>query len=235
MAPNSYWAHSAPNSAPDSDSRAGWQLLSVHLEAVARMARELASAARPLDARLAGLANLSGVLHDFGKYSDCFQNMLQTGKGRCQHAIHGAMLAHYGAEGAARKPGLNTVMAAIAGHHAGLADWSDFREKLSEPRYRREAEEILARASADCPELGRIVSGLSSQRDAAPGVRKARFDLFVRMPFSCLVAAERLDSGGRTPLNEELLAAERLNTLLEHIIALQKDSPEGLVEQMRAK
>jgi CRISPR-associated endonuclease/helicase Cas3 len=234
MPPVSYWAHSAPNSQSDSDSRAGWQLLSVHLEAVARIARELASAARPPDERLASLANLSGLLHDFGKYTDCFQQMLRTGHGRCQHAIHGAMLAHFGAEGAATKPGLNTVMTAIAGHHAGLADWSNFREKLSEPRYRREVEEILARAATDCPELGRMVSGLGSQQDTPPGPRKARFDLFVRMLFSCLVDADRLDSGGRTPLQGELRAAERLDTLRKHIDALQKDSPEGLVKKMRA-
>lgn len=230
-----YWAHSARDSQPRSDSRAEWQLLFVHLEAVARIARELASAARPPDERLASLANLSGLLHDFGKYTDCFQQMLRTGQGRCQHAIHGAILAHFGAEGAAKKPGLNTVMAAIAGHHAGLADWSDIRQKLSAPRYRREVEEILVRACSDCPELERAVSGLGSQQDAAPGTRKARFDLFARMLFSCLVDADRLNSGGRTPLQGELLAAERLNTLLEYIAVLQNGSPEGQVKQMRAK
>lgn len=235
MPPVSYWAHSATNSQSGSDSRVGWQLLSVHLEAVARIARELASAARPSDERLAGLAHLSGLLHDFGKYTDCFQQMLRTGQGRCQHAIHGAILAHIGAEGAAKKPALNTVMAAIAGHHAGLADWSDFREKLSEPRYRREVEETLARASADSPELGNIASGLSNQLDAPPAVRKARFDLFVRMLFSCLVDADRLDSGGRGRSQEKLRAAERLNSLLNHITALQNDSPDGRVKQMRTK
>ncbi|MGD0904513.1 MAG: CRISPR-associated endonuclease Cas3'', partial [Terracidiphilus sp.] len=182
-----YWAHSAPKSLPGSHSTDGWQLLSVHLEAVARIARELASTARPLDENFASLASLSGLLHDLGKYSDCFQQMLQTGQGRCQHAIHGAMLAYFGADGAVQKPGLNTVMAAIAGHHAGLADWSDFRQKLSEQRYRKEVAEILARASADCPELGRIVSVLGSQRNAELDAKKARFDLFVRMLFSCLV------------------------------------------------
>jgi CRISPR-associated endonuclease/helicase Cas3 len=232
---DSYWAHSAPNSQPGSDSKAGWQPLSVHLETVARIAHDLASAACPPDKRLATLANLSGLLHDFGKYTDCFQQMLQTGRGRCQHAIHGAMLAYFGAEGAAKKPGLNTVMAAIAGHHAGLADWSNFKEKLSEPRYQREVQEILARASADCPELGRMVSGLDSQQDTPPGARKARFDLFVRMLFSCLVDADRLDSGGRTPFQGKLRAAERLDTLLKHIAALQNGSPEGLVKKMRAK
>jgi CRISPR-associated endonuclease/helicase Cas3 len=145
------------------------------------------------------------------------------------------MLAYFGADGAVQKPGLNTVMAAIAGHHAGLADWSDFRQKLSEQRYRKEVAEILARASADCPELGRIVSVLGSQRNAELDAKKARFDLFVRMLFSCLVDADRLDSGGRTSSQGGLLAAGRLNTLLEHIAALQNGSLAGQVKQMRAK
>ena len=235
MAPTSYWAHSAPNSRAGSDSRADWQLLSVHLEAVARMAHTLALAAHPLDESFANLASISGLLHDLGKYSDCFQTMLRTGQGRCQHAIHGAMLAYFGVKGTVRRPGLNTVMAAIAGHHAGLADWSDYQKKLNEKHYQCEGEEILARASNDCQELGRIVSKLDSQQDAYPGATKAKLDLFIRMIFSCLVDADRLNSAGRDLLKNELCADERLQTLLKHMAELQNKSPEGRVKQMRAQ
>jgi CRISPR-associated endonuclease/helicase Cas3 len=234
MPHTAYWAHSARNSLPGSDSRVEWQLLSVHLEAVARIARDLASAARPLDDNLANLAGISGLLHDFGKYQDCFQQMLRTGHGRCQHAIHGAILAYFGPEGAARKPGLNTVMAAIAGHHAGLADWSDYSKKLNEQTYRCQVEEIRTRASADCKEFESLVSGLSSQQDAFPGATKAKLDLFIRVIFSCLVDADRLNSGDRAPLQDDLRADERLQTLRKHIAELQRDSPEGRVKQMRA-
>ena len=234
MLRTSYWAHSTPNSQPGSNSRAGWQLLSVHLEAVARIARELASAARPLDSNLANLAGISGLLHDFGKYQDCFQQMLRTGQGRCQHAIHGAILAYFGPEGAARRPGLNTVMAAVAGHHAGLADWSDYSKKLNEQIYRCQTEEIRARASTDCKEFDSLVSGLSSQQDAFPGATKAKLDLFIRVIFSCLVDGDRLDSSGRAPLQDDLRADERIQTLLKHIAELQRNSPEGRVKQMRA-
>jgi CRISPR-associated endonuclease/helicase Cas3 len=210
--------------------------LSVHLEAVARIARELASAARPPDERLASLANLSGLLHDFGKYTDCFQQMLRTGHGRCQHAIHGAMLAKFGTVNAPLKPGLQTVAAVIAGHHAGLADWNTkLQEKMCERIFRDETWSLVQRASTDCLELGRMVSGLDSQQDIPPDARKARFDLFVRMLFSCLVDADRLDSGGHSQLQGDLRAGERLDTLRKHIAALQKNSPEGLVKQMRAQ
>ena len=199
------------------------------------MAHRLASAARPLDESFADLASISGLLHDLGKYSDCFQTMLRTGQGRCQHAIHGAMLAYFGVKGTVRKPGLNTVMAAIAGHHAGLADWSDYPKKLSEKRYQRESEEILARASTDCQELRRTVSKLENQQDAYPGATKAKLDLFIRMIFSCLVDADRLNSAGRDLTTDELRADERLQTLKKHIAELQNKSPEGRVKQMRAQ
>jgi CRISPR-associated endonuclease/helicase Cas3 len=207
----------------------------VHLEAVAQIARELALAARPADVNLARLAYCSGLLHDFGKYTDCFQQMLETGHGRCQHAIHGALLAYFGLQGATHQPKLNTVMAAIAGHHAGLADWCDYGKKLSEPRYRSEVDAICARATADCSELKRIVSGLSGQQDAVPGSSKAKLDLFIRTTFSCLVDADRLNSAGRAVAENELRAADKLQALLNHIAELQANSPEGQVKQMRAK
>jgi len=209
--------------------------LSDHLEAVAGIARELASAARPGDERLASLANLSGLLHDFGKYTDCFQQMLRTGRGRCQHAIHGAMLAHFGAEGgAAKKPGLNTVMAAIAGHHAGLADWNThLQEQLNQKSFLEETHSLVQRACADSPALQRIVSDLSRQLDISPGAGQAPYDLFVRMLFSCLVDADRLDSAGRPLSKESLRAEERLKTLLHYLDELQERSPDGPVKRMR--
>jgi len=236
MSPDSYWAHSAENSLPGSESRAGWQLLSVHLQAVSQLARELASATRPNDDNLANLAALSGGLHDFGKYSDCFQKMLRTGQGRCQHAIHGAMLAKFGTLAKPLKPGLQTVAAAITGHHAGLADWNTrLKEKMLDHRYRAETFSLVERACADSAELKCIVTKLSNQQDAFPGATKAQHDLFVRMLFSCLIDADRLNSAGRVFLQGELQADERLQAVMNHIADLQKDSPEGQVKQMRAQ
>lgn len=236
MSQTFYWAHSAPDSLPGSDSRAGWQPLSVHLTDVAKMARELALATRPGDENFARLAGISGLLHDFGKYSDGFQQMLLTGKGRPQHAIHGGLLAKFGTANAPLKPGLQTVAAAIIGHHAGLADWNtQLQEKMREQKFRDETYLLVQRACTDCPELKRLVSELETQQDAAPAARKTRFDLFERMLFSCLVDADRLDSGHRALSQEKLYAAERLNTLQKHLAALQKNSPEGRVKQMRAQ
>jgi D-mannonate dehydratase len=71
-----YWAHSAPDSLPGSESRDGWQPLSVHLTSVAKIARELALATHPDDDNFARLAGISGLLHDLANiqmlYSECF-------------------------------------------------------------------------------------------------------------------------------------------------------------------
>jgi CRISPR-associated endonuclease/helicase Cas3 len=236
MPSTTYWAHSAANTMSESESRIGWQLLSEHLEGVARMAHDLALAARPHDDRFANLAWISGMLHDFGKYSDCFQQMLKTGKGSCQHAIHGAMLAYFGAQEGLRGPALQTVTAAITGHHAGLADWTpQLQTKLREKKFQQEALTLTARARGDCSGLNSVVSGLANQQDFSPISSNRRFDLFVRMLFSCLVDADRLDSGGRVPFQRELLAEERLDMLLRHLKELQQLSPGGIVKEMRAK
>lgn len=193
-----YWAHSAPVAQRDPSSRDGWQRLAVHLEAVGKLTRELARAARPDDGNFADVAEIVGLLHDFGKYSDCFQRMLETGRGRCQHAIHGAMLAFFGAAGAAREHGLAAAALAVAGHHGGLANATDLADKLREAKYRTEAAAILARAVHDCEGLNQIIPyRLAEQDGVSPRKQGARLDLAVRMLFSCLVDADRLDSAGR--------------------------------------
>ena len=230
-----YWAHSAPNLQSGPNSRTGWQPLSIHLEAVAWMARDLAAAARPLDDSFVNLSYIAGLLHDFGKYSDCFQKMLQTGRGSCQHAIHGAILAYFGTNESARKPALETVAGAIAGHHAGLADRAGLRDKLLQENFRGEVSRILSLASADSVEFGRSISDLNNRKEASLGSTRVKFDLYIRMLFSCLVDADRLDSGGRMYTQADLRAGQRLDTLLQHLEGLQKLSPDGMVKQMRAK
>src|ERR1700678_2768872 len=112
-----FWAHSVRHDRP-ADSREGWQRLSEHLDEVRVLATTLARAARPGDDRLAADAGLCGLLHDYGKYTDCFQKMLADGRGKCQHAVHGAMLSYFGIEAKKPSPSALPVVWAIARHHA---------------------------------------------------------------------------------------------------------------------
>lgn len=236
---SAYWAHSAKGLTADPDSRVGWQRLSVHLEAVAALSGELAASARPGDERFTTLARLGGLLHDYGKYTDCFQNMLATGNGRCQHAIHGALLSYRGTDATGAKPSLSHVAAAIAGHHAGLPDFTGegrtLQTRLNDQGYRKEAAELLDRATHDCPGLRQAIETLPQMRLTGQQPEAAHLDLYTRMLCSCLVDADRLNSAGREPERSPLRAGERLSTLLTHIEKLARDADYGPVRTMRGR
>jgi CRISPR-associated endonuclease/helicase Cas3 len=219
-----YWAHSDPDGRPPGDPAAKWQRLSVHLENVAGIAGELAHAARPDDSPFRTAAELAGRLHDFGKYTDCFQKMILTKEGRCQHSGHGAVLAHDNRY-------LDAAIA-IAGHHAGIPDRTggagtlDVRIKES----RQEAELLRVRASEDCPALSSLFNPPTT-RDT--NLTRDNFDLHTRMLFSCLVDADRLDSGGQFPLQAPLDPAPRLAVLQAYIQALAAAPGDPVVKKAR--
>lgn len=239
MADLLYWAHSAQTPSNDSDSRTGWQLLATHLEAVAKLAGIFAESARPGDERFAELARLSGLLHDYGKYTDCFQKMLTTGKGRCQHAIHGAVLSCFGTRESQPAPNLLHIAFAIAGHHGGLPDFNGggrpLVTRVRERRYRDEAVSLIERATRDSDGLRHALEAVLPQlRLTNEQPEAARLDLYTRMIASCLVDADRLDSAGRAALQAPLLAAERLAALQAHLGKLAGGAPDGPVKQARA-
>ena len=237
MSETFYWAHSANRPAADTDSREGWQRLSVHLEGVAALAGELAASARPGDERFVALAGLSGLLHDYGKYTDCFQRRLATGSGRCQHAIHGAVLSYFGTGASGARPILSHVAAAIAGHHAGLPDLTGDGNSLESrlKRYEKEAADLLDRAMRDCSGLRQAVETLPAMRLTEQQPEAGHLDLYTRMLCSCLADADRLDSAGRAPEQAPLRAEQRLSLLLAHLEKLARRASYGPLKNMRAR
>lgn len=229
-----FWAHSDPSGLPPEHPDAKWQPLSQHLENVGTLARQLAELAAPDDKHFQEMAECCGLLHDFGKYSEPFQTMITTGKGKCQHSVHGAAIAVYGASGVLPAPKATHVSLAIAGHHAGIPDvvggGSSLQERIK--KFRNEAATLVPCALADCTQLNRLLTGPFPQLDESV---ERRFDLFTRMLFSCLVDADRLDSAGRCKIQQPLDAHERLAKLLEHINQVALKTPEGKVKVARAE
>ena len=196
--------------------------LDEHLREVARRARVNAEA---FDG--GAHAEIAGLWHDLGKYACDFQEMIRAANGvdahveRDEEVASKAKVDHStaGAFHAARKDDVNglPIAFAIAGHHAGLAD---FKPKLLERftargQARLDAalatkppQEILERAVPVLP--GRL--GATSKQDV-PQSRRS-LELFTRMIFSALCDADFLDTeaffdkgrtalrGGHTPLNE---------------------------------
>lgn len=180
------------------------QPLHIHLTNVATLAGSFAKKIGLHDE-----AVLAGRLHDLGKYRPEFQDYLRgerTSSAETQHAA-------YGAAWAIEKNQLLLAFV-IAGHHAGLHDMVDIREIP--------CKSILGLPAALDHSLKRFIS------EASPPVPLAepsflleaitqceqnlRIDFAVRMLFSCLVDADRLDSAfwPLSPPTDRLLEASRL-------------------------
>lgn len=113
---SNFYAHSS-----DSTDRADWQLLSEHLSSVGRLAEQNAAF---FDGK--SLAQVAGLLHDLGKYTDEFQRRLSGDYGKVDHSTWGARIAceRYGPLG-------KLLAYGIAGHHAGLANGREPGERTA--------------------------------------------------------------------------------------------------------
>jgi CRISPR-associated endonuclease/helicase Cas3 len=212
-----FWAHSDPI-----------QLLASHLSNVAVVAECLAKSAAPEEAALHTMAHLAGLLHDYGKYTECFQQRIRGAAGRCPHSIQGAIaVRQFGLRpGSPLRHWAMPVVHAIAAHHGGLRNHADL-DLLTRPsnpspepkQMREEATKIWKTALTDQPA---IRTALLAE---APGRAGGTRDLLTRILLSCLVDADRLDSAGRQPTQAPLKAEERLSQLMLHLNNLQADAP----------
>lgn len=210
-----YFAHSGNN--PD---KSDWQLLPDHLHSVAELA---ASNARYFKA--SQLAEIAGLLHDAGKYSEAFAQRLEGGK-RVDHATAGAQIAiqQWGER-------LGKIIAyVVAGHHAGLAngvDLGDGRATLKE------------RLTKDIPlldETWRQVLALPERlpfpphKPAEQPFHGFQLAFLIRMLYSCLVDADFIDTEhfyqqleGKSPDRPEYPPLQKLQVALDkHLTALQE-------------
>lgn len=192
---NQALAHVRPNGATGTGGGAGeWckHLLDDHLRDVARIAADFAA-----DFDSCDWASIAGLWHDLGKYSTEFQCYIRLvsgydahieAPGRVDHSTAGAIHAmrQFGAHG-------RILAYLIAGHHAGLADWSAAGTGAKALSVRLDAAQdyLLDRIPAQA-----IPAEIFSQ--AKPTTRPRggsdALHLWLRMLFSCLIDADRLDT-----------------------------------------
>lgn len=177
-----YYAHSLA----DSSDKSQWQELSDHLRGVEHLA---AAFARPFGVEKA--AGLAGLLHDLGKYTDAFQARLEGSLIKVDHATAGAVAVRALAQGQPNR--WDGVMAqvisyAIAGHHAGLPNWQDLSDRLTDDRA---ALDPLWRE-----ELSVDAGGLKPPLKAHPARAAFQLGFLGRMIFSCVVDADFKDTEG---------------------------------------
>lgn len=173
-----------------SDNKDDWHQLADHLKATAKLAgqfaEEFGEGAEILGQQL-------GMLHDLGKYSKEFQQKLEGKPDQVNHSTAGAQ------EALNQYPKLGYFLAyAIAGHHAGLANGKGFngkRRSLAE-RLKDNKLPILSKVwqqeitLAEEKDFHKYLQGMKRCKDHQ--VFQCAF--LIRMLFSCLIDADRLDT-----------------------------------------
>ncbi|AWI79156.1 CRISPR-associated endonuclease Cas3'' [Parazoarcus communis] len=173
-----YYAHSTP-----SVDKSDWQSLAEHLHSVGKIAGKNAATFGA-----STLAEVAGLLHDLGKYSEDFQRRIAGNAIRVDHATRGAMIA------AERFGPIGMLLAyGIAGHHAGLANGAEGGERtglrdrmkgIGLPPLKDDwAQEIFLPEQLHAPKLL-----LHKERSMF------QFAFLARMLFSSLVDADYLDT-----------------------------------------
>ncbi|HHT78907.1 MAG TPA: CRISPR-associated helicase Cas3' [Actinobacteria bacterium] len=172
-----------------------WQKLKDHLRNVAKLARKFAESFGGGD-----WAELAGWMHDIGKYSQEFQDMLIkttdnniNAEAKISHPDHSTA----GAQEINKlfSNGFGKLLAyTVAGHHSGLLDGKsneacldDRLKKKNIPDYSAYLTEML--------EFNSNIKSLPFNLAKGNNERIAfQLQLFVRMIFSCLVDADYLDT-----------------------------------------
>lgn len=180
-----YFAHSLPG-----EDERRWQPLPAHLLNVGTAAGASASVFHAQ-----ALATVLGHLHDLGKYTLPFQELLRGSPLRVDHSTHGARIAQ-------QRLGLVGQLLAygIAGHHAGLANGQGEGERTA----------LADRLAADLPALDpawqqditlpdrlEMPAGFkpySKDRQQAKERMPFQLAFLTRMLFSCLVDADFIDT-----------------------------------------
>jgi len=217
-----HYAHSVAGR-PESD----WQTLQEHLENTAELAERFATGFAP------GWGRIAGIWHDAGKYQRAFQEYIRCDPeahvgGRVDHSSVGALIAK------GRKA--LGVAFAVAGHHGGMPDFEDLRERLE-----RKAS-LLADAQANgLPDWVTQV-GLPAYPDWLRVAQDlATLSLWTRFLFSALVDGDFLDTerfyagGAERDVGPRPNLKELKVRLEGHIVRKAESAEKTAVNEMRAR
>jgi CRISPR-associated endonuclease/helicase Cas3 len=219
-------AHTPPKDDPDR-----WHDLKEHLSDVAAGAAGLA---KKLGAEKLG--HYAGLWHDLGKYNPEFQKYLRLcAEGSSQaksvpHAVHGAILA---------AEIMTPIAPLIYGHHGGLPQIQEMMGKrICDPAHQLVYQAALQQAEAEGIDLK---PNDDWQAEVSDFKDPLRYELFLRLLFSCLVDADFLDteehfSPALTQQRFQTETVQDLWTVLEkHQTQMIAKAPDKLVNRVRAE
>jgi CRISPR-associated endonuclease/helicase Cas3 len=228
-----------------------WHGLKEHLEAVAA-----GSEVKAEKLKAGRLGYYAGLWHDLGKYNPQFQDFLQKAHvaklagqkppmPKVPHAIYGASLAD--------ELKITPLSFLIAGHHAGLPNQSDLKFRLKENQAHPDYATVKLGATREIGALVAIEKVASenlrsyfTQFTSGKVTDKVAADLFLRLIFSCLIDADRLDTEHFADPDQYQLRQDRaeavtiaqlwnvFQTKQQEFVAGAKQ-PDSLVNQVRAE
>ena len=168
--PTLYYAHSSQG--PEAE----WQTFANHADGVADRAAKFLKTFG-----LDEMARAWGLLHDIGKVTREFRDVLAGSSKRFDHSAPGARIAldRYRRLGRVLAPG-------IAGHHAGMSDWSALETRVDRATTPDEAWTGLV----NLPDVDRLLGGATAKRFSDAFACQ----LLARMLFSTGVDADYLDT-----------------------------------------
>lgn len=188
---NTCYAHSLPG-APIEE----WQTLQAHSKAVAGLSE---SFARPFASSKCGW--LLGALHDLGKARDSFQSYLRRCNGIDDFEYDFGDHSHSGAGACWLKDnagGIGKALAyCVAGHHAGLPDWSGGNTPDGALVQRLKGEAAVLEEPAVRDWIATSKTNWSETKLSPPFVfcrDDSSVSFWIRMMYSCLVDADFLDT-----------------------------------------
>ena len=221
-----YYAHGASKLDPDGP----WQLLSVHLRNVAEQARFFAETAKPND----------HVFKDTPISPACCMIWVSTGgsseylrgersKGKdTRHAV-------YGAKAASEIYRSIHALFSILGHHSGLTDCANIRQKL-QLNDSAQIPQLLQTMQQDIPDVTLPVMPPVKLETTA---QKLSFEFAIRMIFSCLVDADWMDTAAHMQgisVKSRTIDAETLLSILNiHVSHLNASSTPNELSKIRAE
>lgn len=200
-----------------------------HLQQVAELARRFGT-----EVGMPVCAEMAGQLHDFGKYSQAFQNVLNGTASNIDHAICAAVFL-YGC-GAFKKRNYPMVACVTAAHHSFLQPYNVLEPVL---------QDLLAGKGSDTIHSGKQAAlfGPAAYRAAQeaflqdfPDFRLQTLEKFteeslpgkmlrIRMLFSCLVDADYTASAGKDLAAPDALQPDQLlDKLNAYMQTLRRDS-----------
>lgn len=219
--------------------KSDWQSLREHLQAVAKLAAELAD-----HFGLEKAAYIAGLFHDLGKYNPGFQRRLEGQNVRVDHSTAGAaILTKLAAANRTDGAMAEFIAYGILGHHAGLPDKNTaelgcfdrrierYEDKL-DPIWRSELTFDLAHLMPN-----QLMEAISKRKTYAG----FDFSVVVRFLFSCLVDADFKDTERfyaaleeRQPDRQWCSLQDMLPGFLDHFDAyMTRKRGDGDLNQMR--